>query len=80
MVLLIIDDTHLSEVMFLHSKLRNCETGLIYNNNQSVNHQLIGFDMENDQEADGEEWTHIKLERGTTINHIGGSIIGKGLI
>lgn len=73
-----IDDTHLSEVMFLHSKLRNCETGLIYNNNQSVNHQLIGFDMENDQEADGEEWTHIKLERGTTINHIGGSIIGKG--
>lgn len=71
-------DAHCSEVMFIHSKTRNCETGLIYNNTQAVNHQLIGFDMENDAEGVGDAWTHIKLERGTTINHFGGSVIGKG--
>ena len=75
---LIANDAHCSEVMFLHSKTRNCETGLIYNNIQAVNHQLIGFDMENDAEGVSDEWTHIKMERGTTINHIGGSVIGKG--
>lgn len=74
----IANDAHCSEVMFLHSKTRNCETGLVYNNIQAVNHQLIGFDMENDAEGVSDEWTHIKLERGTTINHIGGSVIGKG--
>jgi len=75
---LIVNDAHCSEVMFLHSKIRNCETGLIYNNTQAVNHQLIGLDMENDDEGVGDAWTHIKLERGATINHIGGSVIGKG--
>ena len=75
---LIANDAHCSEVMFLHSKTRNCETGLIYNNIQAVNHQLIGFDMENDAEGVGDEWTHIKMERGTSINHVGGSVIGKG--
>ena len=72
------DDAHQSEVMFLHCKTRNCETGLVYNNTQAVNHQLIGFDMENDEEGVGDEWTHIKMERGSTINHLGGSVIGKG--
>ena len=74
----IADDAHCSEVMFLHSKTRNCETGLVYNNTQAVNHQLIGFDMENDAEGVSDEWTHIKMERGTTINPLGGSVIGKG--
>ena len=72
------DDAHQSEVMFLHCKTRNCETGLVYNNIQAVNHQLIGFDMENDEEGIDDEWTHIKMERGSTINHLGGSVIGKG--
>lgn len=72
------NDAHCSEVMFLHSKTRNCETGLVYNNTQAVNHQLIGMDMENDAEGASDEWTHIKLERGTTVNHFGGSVIGKG--
>ena len=72
------DDTHESEVLFLHGKFRNCETGLIYNNTQAVNHQLIGWDFENDAEGASDEWTHIKMERGTTVNHLGGSVIGKG--
>ena len=72
------DDAHESEVMFLHSKCRNCETGLIYNNIQAVNHQLIGMDFENDAEGVSDEWTHIKMERGTSVNHLGGSVIGKG--
>ena len=72
------DDAHESEVMFLHGKFRNCETGLIYNNTQAVNHQLIGWDFENDAEGASDEWTHIKMERGTTVNHLGGSVIGKG--
>lgn len=74
----IADDAHCSEVMFLHSKCRNCETGLIYNNTQAVNHQLIGMDFENDTEGVSDEWTHILMKRGTTINHVGGSVIGKG--
>lgn len=74
----IADDAHCSEVMFIHSKCRNCETGLIYNNTQAVNHQLIGMDFENDAEGVSDEWTHILMKRGTTINHVGGSVIGKG--
>lgn len=74
----IANDAHCSEVMFLHSKTFNCETALVYNNTQAVNHQLIGFDMENDAEGVGDEWVHIKMERGTTINHLGGSVIGNG--
>lgn len=72
------DDAHESEVLFMHGKFRNCETGLIYNNTQAVNHQLIGWDFENDAEGASDEWTHIKMERGTTVNHLGGSVIGKG--
>lgn len=72
------DDAYLSETMFLHSKFRNCRTSLIYNNIQAVNHQLIGLDIENDQEGPGEEWPMIVLERGTVINHLGGSVIGHG--
>lgn len=73
-----VNDAHCSEVMFLHSKTFNCETALVYNNTQAVNHQLIGFDMENDAESASDEWVHIKMERGTTINHLGGSVIGNG--
>lgn len=72
-------DTHESEVMFLHSKFRNCKKGLIYNNIQAVNHQLIGTDFENDATADiTEKWPHITFERGAIVNHIGGSVIGYG--
>lgn len=73
------DDAHESEVMFLHGKFRNNKVGLIYNNVQAVNQQLIGVDFENDQGNDAtEKWPHIKFERGTTVNHIGGSVIGYG--
>jgi hypothetical protein len=72
-------DTHLSEVMFLHSKFRNCAKGLIYNNIQAVNHQLIGVDFENDHADDvAGKWPHIVFERGSTVNHVGGSVIGYG--
>jgi hypothetical protein len=75
----IADDAHESEVMFMHSKFRNCEKGLIYNNIQAVNHQLIGCDFENDH-ADDEagKWQHIVFERGSFVNHVGGSVIGYG--
>lgn len=75
----IADDTHLAEVMFLHCKFRNNMTGLVYNNIQAVNHHLIGTDFENDHADDVTgKWVHIKLERGTVINHVGGSVIGYG--
>ena len=73
------DDRHESEVMFFHSKFRNCANSLVYNNIQAVNHQLIGTDFENDHKDDAvQKWPMIKLERGTFINHVGGSVVGYG--
>lgn len=73
------NDTHESEVMFLHSKFRNCAASLIYNNIQAVNHQLIGLDIENDDAADAAgKWPMIVFERGSYVNHTGGSVIGYG--
>ncbi|RAZ91724.1 hypothetical protein DPM33_04290 [Mesorhizobium hawassense] len=75
----IVTDAYQSEVMFLHSKFRNCRKSLIYNNIQAVNHQLIGLDIENDDAADAtEKWPMIVFDRGTFINHVGGSVIGYG--
>lgn len=73
------EDRHESEVMFLHCKFRNCERSLIYNNIQAVNHQLIGTDFENDHPDDvSGKWSMIKFERGSFVNHVGGSVIGYG--
>lgn len=73
------DDAHCSEFMFLHSKFRNCETGIVMDNIQAVNLQLIGVDFENDDAGDAAgEWTHIKFTRSSFVNHIGGSVIGHG--
>lgn len=73
------DDRHESEVMFLHSKFRNCATSIAYNNIQAVNHQLIGTDFENDHPDDeSAKWPMIKFERGTFVNHVGGSVVGYG--
>ncbi|RWD26603.1 MAG: hypothetical protein EOS22_15695 [Mesorhizobium sp.] len=75
----IFTDAYQSEVMFLHSKFKNCRKSLIYNNIQAVNHQLIGLDIENDDVADAsEKWPMIVFERGSFINHLGGSVIGYG--
>ncbi|MFB9985600.1 hypothetical protein ACFSQQ_40710 [Mesorhizobium kowhaii] len=75
----IVADAYQSEVMFLHSKFKNCRKSLIYNNIQAVNHQLIGLDIENDEADDAtEKWPMIVFERGTFINHVGGSVIGYG--
>lgn len=72
-------DAYQSEVMFLHSKFRNCHKSIIYNNIQAVNHQLIGLDIENDQTGDStEQWPGIIMERGSVINWTGGSFIGYG--
>lgn len=73
------DDRHESEVMFLHCKFRNCEVSIIYNNIQAVNHQIIGTDFENDHPDDvSGKWTMIKFNRGSFVNHVGGSVIGYG--
>ncbi|GAB3422704.1 hypothetical protein [Niabella aquatica] len=73
------DDAHTSEVLWLHNKFKNNETSFVYENIQSVNHQFIGTDSENDEIADiSEKWKHFYFKRGTFVNHFGGSIIGAG--
>jgi len=70
--------SHVSETMLLHSKIKNCRTGILIQNSQSVNNALIQTDIENDDA--GETYTLIRDEAGGGINLYGSSLIGKGLL
>ncbi|ULL14356.1 hypothetical protein DVH26_07775 [Paenibacillus sp. H1-7] len=72
-------DTHLDGGIYQQGKFRNCETSLIFNNIQAVNHLLLNIDFENDDPLDAtQKWKQIKFERGSFVNHVGGSVFGYG--
>ncbi|NLC64613.1 MAG: BppU family phage baseplate upper protein, partial [Erysipelothrix sp.] len=72
-------DAHLDGVTYMNGKFRNCETAIVFNNIQAVNHNLYSVDFENDDPVDQtEKWKMFKFERGSQVNHLGGSVIGCG--
>jgi hypothetical protein len=74
-----LQDAYLDGCTFIHGKFRNCQTSVIYENIQAVNHAYYNVDFENDATADiTGKWKMFHLKRGTQINHYGGSVIGAG--
>jgi hypothetical protein len=72
-------DVYLDGFTFSHGKFRECQTSVIYENTQAVNHTYLNVDFENN--SDDDKCKHYKIfhfKRGSTVNHFGGSVIGTG--
>ena len=74
-----LNDALLDGFTFVHGKFRECQTSVIYENTQAVNHAYLNVDFENASATDvANKFKIFHLKRGTHVNHFGGSVIGAG--